>query len=435
MNSLAAESIFMRSLATRRQHLATSAVLKDVIDLYQLAGFDLVIIETAGIGQSDTEIVELCDLSVYVMTAEYGAASQLEKIDMLDFADLVVLNKSEKRGAADALRDVRKQWRRNHAQQQRSADDELPVYPTIASRFNDPGVNRLFAAHRRPSTRRKIGAASWQLSMDTAATSATPPRSFPARVCVICPKSPKAGRALGSAHREAEAQAVSRAPAVCARRSRASAMARCRRSLPALTRWALDDPSVDATRRQLRAAYNAALDEVGAKDLAELAAWPGRVAAATRETYSYPVRGREVKGENYTESLSRLPLPKLAVPTISRLGRDPALHQQGKSAGRLSLYRRRVSLPARGGRSDPNVCRRGRAGAHQSPLSLSLPAATVLRASRPHSIRRRSMARIRTRARTSMGAPATRASPSQPSTTSRSSTPDLICRRRPRRCR
>ncbi len=117
MNSLAADSIFMRSLATRRRHLATSAALKDVIDLYQLAGFDLIIVETAGIGQSDTEIVELADLSLYVMTAEYGAASQLEKIDMLDFADFIVLNKSEKRGAPDALRDVRKQWRRNHPQQ------------------------------------------------------------------------------------------------------------------------------------------------------------------------------------------------------------------------------------------------------------------------------------------------------------------------------
>ena len=104
----------MRSLATRRQNLATSAVLKDVIGLYEAAGFDLIIVETAGIGQSDTEIVDFVDLSLYVMTSEYGAASQLEKIDMLDFADLIVLNKSEKRGAEDSLRDVRKQWRRNH---------------------------------------------------------------------------------------------------------------------------------------------------------------------------------------------------------------------------------------------------------------------------------------------------------------------------------
>src|SRR5207248_10025594 len=100
---------------TRRAHLATAAVLKDVIALYQAAGFDLVLVETAGIGQSDTEIVDLVDLSLYVMTSEYGAASQLEKIDMLDFADFIVLNKAEKRGAEDSLRDVRKQWRRNHA--------------------------------------------------------------------------------------------------------------------------------------------------------------------------------------------------------------------------------------------------------------------------------------------------------------------------------
>src|SRR6185503_13346060 len=101
MNALANEQIFMRSLATRRQHLATSAVLKDVIDLYQLAGFDLIIVETAGIGQSDTEIVDMVDLPLYVMTSDYGAASQLEKIDMLDFADMIVLNKFEKRGAED----------------------------------------------------------------------------------------------------------------------------------------------------------------------------------------------------------------------------------------------------------------------------------------------------------------------------------------------
>src|ERR1700743_3747437 len=141
MNSLSADSIFMRSLATRRQNMATSAVLKDVIDLYKAAGFDLIIVETAGIGQSDTEIVDMVDLSLYVMTSEYGAASQLEKIDMLDFADMVVLNKAEKRGAADSLRDVRKQWRRNHPDKASLPDASVPVYPTIASRFNDPGVN------------------------------------------------------------------------------------------------------------------------------------------------------------------------------------------------------------------------------------------------------------------------------------------------------
>jgi methylmalonyl-CoA mutase len=145
MNSLANEQIFMRSLATRRQHLATSAVLKDVIELYQLAGFDLIFVETAGIGQSDTEIVDVVDLSLYVMTSEYGAASQLEKIDMLDFADMVVLNKFEKRGAEDSLRHVRKQWRRNHPERMQIPDNDVPVFPTIASRFNDPGVNRLFA--------------------------------------------------------------------------------------------------------------------------------------------------------------------------------------------------------------------------------------------------------------------------------------------------
>src|SRR5437868_5974801 len=141
---VAAAQVCMRSLATRRQHLATSAVLADVIALYRAVGFDLVVVETAGIGQSDTEIVDLADLSLYVMTAEYGAASQLEKIDMLDFADMIVLNKFEKRGAEDALRDVRKQWRRNHPDRAKVPDAEIPVFPTIASRFNDPGVNHLF---------------------------------------------------------------------------------------------------------------------------------------------------------------------------------------------------------------------------------------------------------------------------------------------------
>ncbi|HEX7769741.1 MAG TPA: cobalamin-dependent protein, partial [Dokdonella sp.] len=143
MNSLRNHRVFMRSMATRRQHVATNAMLKDCVAFLKGQAYDLVIVETAGIGQSDSEIVDLVDFPMYVMTSDYGAASQLEKIDMLDFAELVVLNKFDKRGAEDALRDVRKQWKRNRVAFQ-TKDEDIPVYPTIASQFNDPGVSWMF---------------------------------------------------------------------------------------------------------------------------------------------------------------------------------------------------------------------------------------------------------------------------------------------------
>ncbi|EQD27462.1 methylmalonyl-CoA mutase, large subunit, partial [mine drainage metagenome] len=162
MNSIDTDAVFMRSLATRRRHLATAVVLKDVIQLYRAAGFDLIIVETAGTGQADSEIVDLVDWSLYVMTGEYGAASQLEKIEMLDYADLIVLNKSDKRGANDSLRDVRKQRRRNHPEDRDLADGDVPVFPTVASRFNDPGVNRLFTALCGLIGVQRLGSAAWE---------------------------------------------------------------------------------------------------------------------------------------------------------------------------------------------------------------------------------------------------------------------------------
>src|SRR5213075_767286 len=143
MNAIHHENIYMRSLATRDTGSEISKALPDAIAACKLAGFDLIIVETSGIGQGDAAIVPLVDLPLYVMTPEFGAASQLEKIDMLDFADFVVINKFDRKGAQDALRDVRKQYQRNR-QVFNSAPETLPVYGTIASRFNDDGVTALY---------------------------------------------------------------------------------------------------------------------------------------------------------------------------------------------------------------------------------------------------------------------------------------------------
>jgi methylmalonyl-CoA mutase len=145
MNSIKNPRVYMRSLATRQSNLALSKYVKEAVDIVKAAGFDLIILETSGIGQSDTEIIEHSNTSLYVMTPEYGAATQLEKIDMLDFADIIAINKFDKKGALDALRDVKKQYQRNHQLFDKNPD-EMPVFGTIASQFNDPGMNRLYKA-------------------------------------------------------------------------------------------------------------------------------------------------------------------------------------------------------------------------------------------------------------------------------------------------
>lgn len=145
MNSVSSSRVYMRSFATREANIALNKNVKPAIDLLKMAGFDLIIVETAGIGQSDSEITHIADMSLYVMTPEYGAASQLEKIDMVDYADIIALNKFDKRGALDALRDVKKQYQRSHGFWNRKPE-EMPVYGSIASQFNDPGTNALYLA-------------------------------------------------------------------------------------------------------------------------------------------------------------------------------------------------------------------------------------------------------------------------------------------------
>lgn len=145
MNAIFSDRVYMRSLATRGSRSELSLAIKDAISVVKAAGFDLIIVETSGIGQGDAEIAGIVDISMYVMTSEFGAPSQLEKIDMIDFADLIVINKFERKGSEDAKRQVQKQYQRSHMLFDKPLD-EMPVYGTIASQFNDPGTNALFAA-------------------------------------------------------------------------------------------------------------------------------------------------------------------------------------------------------------------------------------------------------------------------------------------------
>lgn len=145
MNAIFNKRVFMRSLATRGSRSELSGAIKDVLDVVKTAGFDLIIVETSGIGQGDAEITEVSDVSMYVMTSEFGAPTQLEKIDMIDFADLIVINKFERKGSEDALSQVQKQYQRSHLLFDKDLDT-MPVYGTIASQFNDKGTNSLFAA-------------------------------------------------------------------------------------------------------------------------------------------------------------------------------------------------------------------------------------------------------------------------------------------------
>jgi methylmalonyl-CoA mutase len=318
MNSLDSERIFMRSMATRRQHLATSAMLGDVTLFLKSLGFDLLLVETAGIGQSDSEIVDLVDFAVYVMTSEYGAASQLEKIDMIDFADLIVLNKFDKRGAEDALRDVRKQWRRNHNQFQ-LPETEVPVYPTIASQFNDPGVN--WAFHnlcQRLARKLKLDEGAWIPAIDTTLREPKSVALIPGNRVRYLAEIAEGGRAIDAriAVQAERADRVQHLHAVLSELADPLLP-------PALTGYAaaaLTDTTVDNSLRTLRQRYQATLDELDADSLALLREWPARLEGIRSPEYSYPVRGREVRGENYKESLSRLMIPKIGAPHYTSWG-------------------------------------------------------------------------------------------------------------------
>ena len=311
MNSLLNSNLFMRSMATRRSHLATSLALSSSIEFLQSVGFDLIIVETAGIGQSDTEIVDLVDLSVYVMTSEYGAATQLEKIDMLDFANYVVLNKFEKRGALDALRDVKKQWRRNH----KAFDDDsaIAVFPTIASQFQDPGVNRLF-----DEISKGLKNLENKRPYDWWAEGRTTEDREPSHQSLIPSKRQRYLSEMSEQGRELRKEINSEAENASLAHSFYESLKALGDSLlpNALDFYPQDALSEanDTTLVVLRQRYNAALAELSPESLKQLQEWPERQKGVRAKTYSYHVRGREITGDNYTKSLSQQWIPKLALP-------------------------------------------------------------------------------------------------------------------------
>ena len=317
MNSLRSERVYMRSIATRRQHLATSEMLGDHILFLKSQGFDLVIVETAGIGQSDSEIVDMVDFSVYVMTSEYGAASQLEKIDMIDFADLIVLNKYDKRGAEDALRDVRKQWKRNHVAFA-VADEDVPVYPTIASQFNDPGVSWMFSELcRRVVDKVELDADKWTPEIDTSNREPRSTATIPGARIRYLAEIAEQGRAINS-RADSQAETASHAQHIYE-----ALRLLVDPELPAeLETYKIEalTGGGDVSLLTLRQRYQEAIGDLTADSLQLLRDWPARKAGVRSEKHSYTVRGREITGNNYRESLSHQKIPKIVAPDFSDWG-------------------------------------------------------------------------------------------------------------------
>ena len=280
--------VYMRSLATRQSNLALSRHVQDAIDVCKAAAFDLIIVETSGIGQSDTEITEHADKTLYVMTAEYGAATQLEKIDMLDFADLIAINKFDKRGSPDALRDVRKQYRRNHNLWD-VPDDALPILGTIASQFNDTGMNALFEQ------------LMLTLGLGTEDLKHTNPKAQnPNSTSFIIP--PDRTRYL--------AEIVEESRRYDRHVQEQTALARQLYQLDGTLKLLPDGAGKDEVLRLQAQTYTRLTNECRA--LVEQ--WPQVQERYKAEVYTFRVRDKEIRQPLYTETLSHLKIPKVSLP-------------------------------------------------------------------------------------------------------------------------
>ncbi|QXE85208.1 methylmalonyl-CoA mutase family protein [Geomonas nitrogeniifigens] len=295
MNSINSDRIYMRSLATRDSRSELSAAIRDAIDVVRASGFDLVIVETSGIGQGDAGVVEICDVSLYVMTCEFGAPTQLEKIDMLDFADLVALNKFERKGAEDALRNVRKQYRRNRNLFD-IPDTEIPVYGTIASQFNDPGTNVLYRALLdRVNEKKESG---WQSRLQIAERESLKQYIIP----------PDRVHYLGEI-----------VQAVRGYRKGVEEQAAVARTLFQLSgaRKEVKSEGTIAELEQLIGSFSARLQEEPRRIID---GWKGLKECYRQDVQVTKVRDKEIRTELYTTSLSGTRIPKVSLPDYEEWG-------------------------------------------------------------------------------------------------------------------
>ncbi|MEJ2879714.1 methylmalonyl-CoA mutase family protein [Pedobacter sp. GR22-6] len=305
MNAINNPRIYMRSLATRQANLALSRNVQESIDICKAAGYDLVIVETSGIGQSDTEITEHCDVSLYVMTPEFGAATQLEKIDMLDFADLVAINKFDKRGALDALRDVRKQYKRNHNLFD-TPDDSIPVFGTMASQFNDPGMNGLFTALMN-TIREKTGT-DFQAKMELIGGESE-------KVYIIPPDRTRYLAEIAESS-EAYDNWVSKQCSIATKLYQLQGVI-------ALGKEEKQGDSLSFSAELvngLQDAYQHLEEQLDGSCRKLLRQWPQTKLNYKEEFFIYKVRDKEIKQPLFYESLSKLKIPKVSLPRYEDWG-------------------------------------------------------------------------------------------------------------------
>ncbi len=309
MNAINNSRVFMRSLATRQSNLALSAYVKEAIQVLKAAGYDLIIIETSGIGQSDTEILDHSDVSLYVMTPEYGAATQLEKIDMLDFADVIALNKFDKRGALDALRDVKKQYQRNHQLWDKKPED-MPVFGTIASQFNDPGTNQLYVQVMNKIVE-KTGA---NLKSTFHIT-----REMSEKIFVIPPHRTRYLSEISESNRKYDAWVKEQSEIAQKLYAIDKTIEHLRASPPALSRGeGLSSPS--PLERELEGEVNKLKLYLDPKNLKLIEEWPKKAAQYKEPVFKFKVRDKEIGIQTHSESLSHLQIPKIALPKYEAWG-------------------------------------------------------------------------------------------------------------------